>query len=267
VQGGSSPRIAEDVVVLPWNDADACVRLIAEHGPSLAAVIVDPLPLGLSLIPPQPGFLEALVDAARRHGVLLIGDEVLTFRLGFHGALHRHGIRADLLCLGKIIGGGFPVGLVGGRAEVMDVFDHTKAMLVHHGGTFNGNPVTTTAGLATMRQMTPEAYARLDGLGERLRERVRAMLARRGTAAQVFGAGSLFSVRLTGETLLDYRDLQRHIRAKPIYTRICHEMLARGILMSQRGIMGCLSTPMTEVEIDAFVDALEGALTAADLEA
>jgi len=110
---GSSARISDEVVVMPWNDADACEQLIEEHRTTLAAVIVDPLPLGLSMIPPLPGFLQRLRDVTRQNGILLIGDEVLTFRLGYHGISEIHGIRPDLLCLGKIIGGGFPVGAVG----------------------------------------------------------------------------------------------------------------------------------------------------------
>jgi glutamate-1-semialdehyde 2,1-aminomutase len=265
IERGCSPEICQDVVVMPWNDADACERLIHENRGRLAGVIIDPLPLGLSLIAPKPGFLQRLREVTQANDILLIGDEVLSFRLGFHGAFELHAVCPDLLCLGKIIGGGFPVGLIGGRADVMSVFDHTRAMLVHHGGTYNGNPVTTTAGLATMRQMTPDAYDRLNALGETLRARLGAMLARRGIAAQVFGAGSLFSVRLTDDVLTNYRDVHRHIQEKPAYARICHEMLARGILMSQRGIMGCLSTPMTEHELDAFVGALEDTLVSAPL--
>jgi glutamate-1-semialdehyde 2,1-aminomutase len=262
IEPGAAPGAAGDVVVMPWNDADACARLIETHRASLAAVIVDALPLGLGLVPPRPGFLERLREVTTSLGILLIADEVLTFRLGYHGAFQLMGIRSDLTCLGKIIGGGFPVGAVGGRADVMSVFDHTRATLVHHGGTYNGNPVTAAAGLVTMRKMTPEAYARLDTLGDSLRTKLGALLARRGTKAQVVGKGSLFCVRLTGEALRDWRTVARHMRAQPIYDQICHEMLARGVLISQRGILGCLSTPMDEPELDAFVAALDGSLTA-----
>jgi len=265
VDAGSCPTIGADVIVLPWNDSAACARLLDEHRASMAAVIVDPLPLALSLVAPQPGFLQSLREATARNGILLIGDEVLTFRLGYHGALHLHDVTPDLICLGKIIGGGFPVGAVGGCDEVMRVFDHTRGPLVHHGGTYNGNPVTATAGIATLAQMTPEAYARLDQLGESLREQLRAMLDRRGTPAQVLGRGSLFAVRLTADALENYRDVQQHITSTPLYSNICHEMLARGVLMSQRGIVGCLSTPMTPGDVSDFVEALEGALCALEV--
>jgi glutamate-1-semialdehyde 2,1-aminomutase len=257
---GTAPQAGADVVVLPWNDPEVCERLIDEHGGQLAAVILDSLPLGLSMIPPLPGFLERVVAAARRHSVLVIADEILNFRLGYHGAFASAGIQSDIVCLAKIIGGGFPVGAVGGRADIMDVFDHRRPDSVHHGGTYNGNPVSMVAGLVTMRRMTPEAYLRLNRLGDSLRDQIGGMLRSRGIAAQVFGRGSLFSVRLTAVPLRNWRDLSNHTRNEPIYGKICHGMLGRGIMMSQRGIMGSLSTPMGPSEIGAFVEALDSTL-------
>ena len=259
---GTAPGAGADVVVMPWNDAEACERLLGENKDQLAAVILDALPLGLSMVTPLPDFLERVVAAARRHGLLVIADEILNFRIDYHGVFAASGLTPDLVCLAKIIGGGFPVGAVGGRADIMEVFDHRRPNPVHHGGTYNGNPVSMVAGLVTMRRMTPEAYATLNRLGDSLREQLGAMLRGRGIAAQVFGRGSLFSVRLTADTLRNWRDVNNHTRGEPIYGKICHAMLGRGILMSQRGIMGSLSTPMGPSEIGAFVDALDSTLTA-----
>jgi glutamate-1-semialdehyde 2,1-aminomutase len=263
---GTAPSVAGDVVVMPWNDVETCTRLLEENRDTVAAVIVDALPLGLSLIAPVPGFLQRLREVTREHGILLVADQVLTFRLGYDGAFPDPAVRPDLVCLGKIIGGGLPVGATGGRADVMSVFDATKASLVHHGGTYNGNPVTMAAGLATLRKLTPAAFARLDVLGDTLRDKLRHLLAARRAKAQVLGRGSLFCVRLTDEPLRDWRSLTLHVQAHPIYRRVCHEMLARGVLMSQRGILGCLSTPMEEAELDVFVAALDGSLTALEAE-
>jgi glutamate-1-semialdehyde 2,1-aminomutase len=262
LDAGAAPSAASEVVVLPLNAADVCDRLIDEHRDQLAAVLIDALPLGLSLVPPQPGFLERLRELTRRHGILFIADEILNFRLGYHGLFHDLGIQPDVTCLGKIIGGGFPVGAVGASADLMKAFDHRRAGAVHHGGTYNGNPVTMAAGLATMRKMTPEAFARLDALGDSLRLQLTAMLRARGIAGQVFGRGSLFAVRLTQHELRDWRSISRHVASEPIYGKLCHEMLGRGILMSQRGIVGTLSTPMGPAEIGAFVVALDDALQA-----
>lgn len=253
---GTPPSVAEDVVILPWNRMEACHNLITRHKNELAAILVDPNPLGIGMIQPRPGFLEFLREETARYGILLVADEVLNFRISYHGAAHAFGMEPDLASFGKIIGGGFPVGAVGGSRRVMSVFDHTGSLKVHHGGTFNANPVSMTAGLETMRQMTPEAFDRLNGLGDYIRERLLRMFRDRGLAAQVCGRGSMFVAHLNGGELVDYRSLRGFSRTSPAYGALCHEMLLRGIIVSPRGIFGCLSTPMQEPEADAFVDAL-----------
>ena len=267
VEPGCSPAVARDVIVLPWNDEEACVRLIEENKSELAAILVDPLPAGIGFIPPRPGFLERLREVTRQCGVLFISDEVMSFRLHYHGALHELGIEADLTSLGKIIGGGFPIGAVAGRDDVMEVFDHTKQMKVHHGGTFNANPISMSAGLAAMRQMTPEAYDRLGGLGDYLRAQLSGMFAARGIGARVLGMGSLFSVTFAQGELQGFRSLKEGAEAGPDIHELCHEMLGRGILIPSYRLFGCLSTPMTERELDCFVNAMDESLSAQSVSA
>jgi glutamate-1-semialdehyde 2,1-aminomutase len=260
-EAGAPPSVAEDVIVMPWNNFAACERLIAAHKNRLAALVFDPLPLGIGLIAPQAGFIEFLREVTDQHGILLIADEVLTFRLSYRGATEEYGVSPDLVTLGKIIGGGFPVGAVAGSCEVMSVFDHTSNLQLHHGGTYNANPVTMTAGLETMRMMSPEAYERLDQMGEYMRRRLAEMLGERGIPAKINGKGSLFLALLTERELTDYRSLiGSYSRTNPLSGPLCHEMLRRGIVTSPRGVFGCLSTPMSESELDAFVDALDQSL-------
>ena len=262
IEAGAPSSQAADVVVMPWNNFEICRELVRSNQDQLAAVLVDPLPLGIGLIAPKAGFLEMLREETASRGILMIADEVLTFRVSYRGALDQYGIAPDLTALAKIIGGGLPVGAVAGSARVMSVFDHTRELKVHHGGTFNANPVTMTAGLETMRQMTPEAYGRLETMGDYIREQLTRMLHDRGTPAKVCGRGSLFLAHLTGEELVDYRSISGYSRSKPPYLDLCHEMLGRGIVTSPRGMFGCLSTPMTEAEMDAFVEALDRSLDA-----
>jgi glutamate-1-semialdehyde 2,1-aminomutase len=257
---GTPPSVAADVVILPWNGFEECRHLIARHKDDLAAVLVDPMPLGVGMIAPRQGFLDLLREETARHGILLVADEVLNFRISFHGAAHAFGIAPDLASFGKIIGGGFPVGGVGGSRRVMSVFDHTGSLKVHHGGTFNANPVTMTAGLETMRQMTPEAFDRLNSLGDYIRGRLMRMFHDCGLAGQVCGRASMFVAHLNGGELVDYRSLRSFSRTSPAYGKLCHEMLERGIIISPRGVFGCLSTPMGEPEADAFVDALDNSI-------
>ncbi len=261
---GTPTSVKQDVVVLPWNRPEACVKLLQRNKDELAAVLVDPMPLGIGMIAPRPGFLEWLREETARHGILLIADEVLNFRLAYHGACHASGIVPDLVTFGKIIGGGFPVGAVAGSRRAMSVFDHTGALKVHHGGTFNANPVTIVAGLETMRNMTQDAFDRLNHLGEYMREGLRRLFRDTRRPAQVCGAGSMFLAHLTADQLTDFRSLQGFSRTNPIYGGLCHKMLEYGFILSPRGIFGCLSTPMSESELDGLVQALGRALSELD---
>jgi len=205
-----------------------------------------------------------LREETARRGILLIDDEVMSFRISYRGALAEYGIPPDLVCLAKIIGGGVPVGAVARPNEVMSVFDHTRSPQVHHSGTFNANPVTMTAGLETMKQMTEEAFGRLDRMGEYLREQLARRLLDRGIAIRITGKGSLFAGHLMREAPRDFRSIAGGSRPQAFYTELCHRMLACGIVSSARGIFGCLSTPMTDAELDAYVDAVERSLVALD---
>ncbi len=263
---GTPESVARDVIVMPWNRPEACRKLIQQNRNDLAAVLVDPMPLGIGMIAPRPGFLPWLREETARCGIVLIADEVLNFRLAYHGAFHAHGITPDLATFGKIIGGGFPVGAVAGSRVTMSVFDHTGALKVHHGGTFNANPVTIVAGLETMRLMTPEAFDRLNGLGEYIRDRLRRLFRDTRRSAQVCGDGSLFLAHLTADELIDFRSLRGFSRTNPIYGDLCHKLLEYGFILSPRGIFGCLSTPMSEAELDGLVEALGRALQNRDRE-
>lgn len=260
-----SPRVADDVVTLPFNNFEICRQLIVENADDLAAVLIDPLPAALGLMAPADGFLAFLREITQAHGILLVADEVLSFRVDYHGACHASGVVPDLMALGKIIGGGFPVGAVGGTLQAMQVFDHRLHEKVHHGGTYNANPVTMVAGYETMRQMTADEFDRLNGLADRLRIGLGEMLTRRGLKHRISGRGSLFAILLTDREPLDFRTVSEARAAHPELASIVHEMLARGILLGARGLFGCLSTPMTATEIDAFVAALDGSLEALGL--
>jgi glutamate-1-semialdehyde 2,1-aminomutase len=264
VEPGTPENVARDVVVLPWNRLEACRKLIQRNKSDLAALLVDPMPLGIGMIAPRQGFLPWLREETARYGIALIADEVLNFRLSYHGACHASGIAPDLTTFGKIIGGGFPVGAVAGSQRVMSVFDHTAALKVHHGGTFNANPVTIAAGLETMRHMTPQEFDRLNRLGEYVRDGLRRLFRDAHRSAQVCGDGSMFLAHLTAEELIDFRSLRGFSRTNPIYGELCHKMLEYGFILSPRGIFGCLSTPMSEAELDGLVEALGRALSALD---
>jgi glutamate-1-semialdehyde 2,1-aminomutase len=262
IEPGTPASVANEVIVLPWNDFATSRELIRQNRDHLAAVLVDALPAAIGLIAPVAGFLELLREETESAGALLISDEVMSFRLSYRGAMHQYGIHPDLTALGKIIGGGFPVGAVAGSRAVMSVFDHTGDLKVHHGGTYNANPITMVAGFETMRQLTSDVFERLNGMGDYLRQRLARMLGDRALPARITGQGSLFAAHLVDHELVDFRSLSGFSRSNPAYEELCHELLARGIIISPRGVFGCLSTPMSEAELDALVDALDRSLTA-----
>lgn len=254
---GTPPSVLEDVVVLPFNRPEIAARRIECEAKRLAAVIVDPLPNRAGLVPATPQFLRAVREVTAAHGILLIFDEVISFRLGRQGAQGHFGIRPDLTTLAKIIGGGFPVGAVGGRADLMAVFDPRPGKpAVPHAGTFNANPATMAAGLATMRLLDEAAYSRLDALGGQLRKGIDACFERCRFPGHVTGLGSLFRIHPHQRELIDYRSsVLDSAEAKRLET-LHRGLLDHGVLIAPSGL-GCLSTVITEAEIDHFLEALE----------
>jgi glutamate-1-semialdehyde 2,1-aminomutase len=257
---GIPREIVDNVVVLPWNDAEACEAILEEEGANIAALLVDPM-LGIGgILPPAPGFLEGLRAVTERLGVVLIFDEVISFRIAPGGAQERFGVRPDLTTLGKIIGGGLAVGAFGGRADIMDAYDPRKGgPRISHGGTFNANPLTMAAGIVTLTELTPPAYARLDQLGDRLRSRVAVVMRDRGLRAQVSGVGSLFCLHWTATPLTDYRSSRPEDPSTPL--ALFMGLLNEGIMLTQRG-MGACSLAMSDADVDRFVDALGRVLDA-----
>jgi glutamate-1-semialdehyde 2,1-aminomutase len=233
---GIPDAVAETLVVCPFDDVDGTRAALEPHLDDLAAIIVEPVLGSGGVLPAANEFLEFLRELTRDAGALLVFDEIISFRIGYHGAQGRYGVTPDLTTLGKIIGGGLPVGALGGRADVMALFDPRRDDRIGHGGTFNANPLTMAAGLATLAELPPDRFDALEALAGELEAGVNAQ-----TAATATAVGSLFRIELPSAALLP--DL--HVG-----------LLANGILMTQRG-MGCLSTPMTSAEIGAFVDAVQ----------
>ncbi|HEV8638741.1 MAG TPA: aspartate aminotransferase family protein [Chloroflexota bacterium] len=258
--GGLADDVLGQVLTLPYNDRPGVERLLEQHGRSLAAVIVDPLSNRAGFPPPADGFLPFLREIARSYGVVLVYDEVISFRLGRGGAQGKYGGDPDLTTFGKVIGGGLPVGAVGGRAEVMALLDPSGgAPRVISGGTFSGNPLTMAAGLAAVEAMTSDEFARLDRLGERLRGGANALFREAGVPGQLTGDGSLFRILLTDEPIVDYRSSVRRAAPAARMAKLHRELLDEGVVISITGL-GCLSTPMADPEVDAFLGALERAL-------
>ena len=249
---------AEDIL-LPFNDADTAERTLRQHAGDLAALLVDPLPHRPGFIDPVDGFLAMLRKVTRELEIVLISDEIISFRLGYHGPQERYGYAADLTTLGKIIGGGFPVGAFGGRADIMNAFDPARGSArLTHGGTFNGNPVTMVAGYASMAMLTPDAFDRLAALGQRTREGLANVIEARGVSWQVAGQASLFKLHPHPRPLRDYRSSLPTAAERASLEQFYLAMLGQGFVLTPE-LAGALSTPMTDQHVDELVHAADNA--------
>ena len=254
--GGGSPINAPfEFVVAPYNDTEATLALIARHGPSLAAVILEPMQGSGGCLPADPDFLRAVAAAAREAGALLVLDEVMTSRLAPGGLGASRGVTPDLMTLGKYIGGGMSFGAFGGRADLMDRFDPRRPDALPHAGTFNNNVLTMAAGYAGLTELfTPEAAAALNARGEALRARLNALCATAGAPLCFTGIGSMLAVhtqagpvRTPGEAARDDAKLKE---------LFFFDLLAQGIWLARRGMMA-LSLPVGDAECDRLVGGVE----------
>jgi len=257
---GSPQSALQDVLVMPANDVDRALAILDAHRSDVACVLLDLMPHRAGLRPADPAFIAAIREWTARNGALLVLDEVITFRTEVGGMQQRYGLRADLTALGKIIGGGFPVGALAGRADVMDVMNPQASKLLYPlSGTFSANPVTMTAGLAAMQHYDAAAVARLNALAERAMHGIREAIGRTNAEACVTGTGSMFRVHMKRTPPLDYRQQFLSADESKRLKLLLEHLFQEGFLMINT-CSATLSTPMTEVEIDALVDAVEGGL-------
>lgn len=258
--GGTPMSVLGEVIVIPFNQTREAERILTRHAHELACVLVDPMPNRAGLIPATPEFLNMLRGVTHDTGMLLVFDEVISFRLGHGGAQGIAGVIPDMTTLGKIIGGGFPIGAVAGKAEVMAVFDPRRGKpLAPHGGTFNANPISMVAGAAAMELMTPQAFEKLNALGDKARQGVERAFAECGVDGQVTGGGSLMRIHMTSAPLVDYRSALASEAQKAGLAALVDFMRANGILMAGTGLCA-LSTAMGEAEVDEFCETFAAAL-------
>ncbi len=254
------PKSSEkDVLVTPFNNEKTAERIITEHKRELAAVIVEGIMGAAGMIPPENDYLKHLQNIAQENGVLLIIDEVISFRLSRGGAQQVFDVKPDLTAMGKTIGGGLPVGAFGGREDVMAVFSPKQKRPAHHSGTFVATPLAAAAGIAGLKEMTAEALDRINSLGWSLRERLERILDDLKIKAQIKGYGSLQQIHFTPEPVFDAQTAfftqERNV------LRLFHlSMMNKGIFMPNRGFFA-ISTPMSRADTDKAVEAAAESLS------
>jgi len=252
---GVTRASSSEVLIAPYNDLETTSQIITEHAQEIAAVIVEPLHRCTT---PIAGFLEGLRDITLKHDILLIFDEVMTgFRLAYGGAQEYYGVVPDLAALGKALGGGYPVGAVVGRADILDLCNEAnlgQEKYVWFASTLGGNPLTATAALATLEELrNPGTYKHLFAVGEKLRSGFESILSELGIAAQVLGDGPLCALSFTGEKVIDYRTGFRSDRAKERAFKL--GLFENGIFLNPLSTKLYLSTAHGVEEIDMILSA------------
>ncbi len=258
---GLTDETVGQILVAPFNDLALTTHLIETHAPELAAVIVEPLQ---RCTPPRRRFLESLRAATARNGVLLIFDEVVTgFRLAYGGAQEYYGVTPDLVAYGKALGGGYPIGAFGARAEVMSLVHEERIGredYVWMASSLGGNPVSCAAALAALSvYREPDTYAHLHELGEYLRAGMRRLASARGLSAQVIGDGPLAQIVFSPHPVFDYRSTHRGDRVRA--RRLMLALFERGVFLNPMGTKLYLSLAHTHAICDEFLDHFDAALS------
>ena len=255
---GISKTAVDDIFIMPFNDIVTAEKIIRKHADELAAVIVEPVNGQCGMVPAKPEFLEGLRRLTDDLGIVLIFDEVIAFRIAYGGAQDYYGVKPDLTCFGKVVGGGMPVGAFGGRDDIMSLWDPSEGgSVVQHAGTFNGNPMTAVAGVATLESLTADKYEYLEHLGNMLRNKLRTLFAELEVPMSVTGVASLFALQFTPTEVIDYRTYATN--NKEMLQTMFIGLLNEGFLMSNR-CAGNVSTVHTEDDVDAFVLAVKNVL-------
>ena len=257
VARGTPAHVLNDVVIFPFNDTQRTLKLLDQSASELACVLIDLVPQRAGLIPAHAEYIKAIREWTTRHNVLLIFDEVISFRMGFAGAAEWYDVQPDLTTLGKIIGGGFPVGALAGLDRFMSVLDPAqKEIPFPWSGTFSANPVTMTAGHVAMAMYDQVSIDRINQIGQTAREMIDDLIAETGVKASVTGAGSMFRIHPKAVAPTDYRSTWQTMEERH-KTKLLVEHLYRHGFMMFRTCTAALSTPISQTELDQFGDVLK----------
>jgi glutamate-1-semialdehyde 2,1-aminomutase len=254
---GTPSSVLAEVVIIPFNDPERAAAILDKHRGELACVLLDPMPHRVGLTPATREFVAALREWTRSDGSLLLFDEVITFRSEYGGGQQWYDVSPDLTAMGKLIGGGFPVGAIAGRADVMEVMNPlAKQVLFPHSGTFSANPITMTAGLVAMELFDRAAVEHVNRLAQRARAAIDDAIRTTGVTASVTGRGSMFRVHMKDRPPRNYREAFTTPAEAERLNLLLDHLFAEGFMMINT-CSATTSTAMGNTEIDALVAAME----------
>jgi len=260
---GIPQSIFKDIIIIPFNDSDAAVKIIEEYPDELAAVMLEPVAgFGMGVVPAEQPYLKALREVTEKHNIVLIFDEIVTaFRIGgMGGAAKYYGVTPDLNCFGKPIGGGFPVGAFGGRKDIMESTCNPTAdpeYKIFQSGTFTGNPITATAGLACLTELESKDYSYIDNLGDKVRTTLQKLAHDAGITMQVTGICSVFMPHINSGPIKNNRD---KIKGDVMKQReFCLGMIANGVYLPPMHA-GAICFAHTERDVDEVLNIAEKVL-------
>lgn len=252
---GVPEGVAQNTITVPYNDLESVKYAFEQFGDDIAGVIVEPVAGNMGVVPPMPGFLEGLRDITKQNGSLLIFDEVMTgFRVGYNCAQGYYNVTPDITCLGKVIGGGLPVGAYGGRAEIMEQIAPSGP--IYQAGTLSGNPLAMTAGLETLSQLTPDTYKEFERKADMLEAGLTAAAKKFDLPHRITRAGSMVGFFFTNEEVTNYE--QAKTSNLDYFAMYYREMANQGVFLPPSQFEGMfLSTAHTDEDIEKTIQAAE----------
>ncbi|NQT65027.1 MAG: aspartate aminotransferase family protein, partial [FCB group bacterium] len=247
---GTPQGVLDDVVIFPFNDIERAISILDQNAENIACVLIDPVPHRVGLIHANTDFIEAMYKWTRKNGALLVFDEVVTLRVNYSGAQDNYSVKPDLTALGKMIGGGFPVGALAGRAEIMKVLDPSESKLLFpHSGTFSANPITMIAGRVAMELFDEEAVLKLNALTQKAINQIKEAIKLVDIPISITGAGSMFRIHLTAIPPTSYREAFQTKEAAILIRKLLDYLFISEKIMMVNTCTCMFSTAITQKEV------------------
>lgn len=254
---GTPQKLLDDVVIFPFNDIERTINLLEQNADQIACVLIDPVPHRIGLFPATSEFIEAIYNWTRKNNALMVFDEVVSYRVTYAGAQCNYSVKPDLTALGKIIGGGYPVGAVAGKAEIMEVLNPRATFLKHpHSGTFSANPVSMTAGRIAMEMFDEQAILNLNTLAMTARKQIEESIKIADVPVCITGAGSMFKLHFQENAPNTYRDAYQNKETREIINDLLDYLFLKEDIIMINTLACMFSTTLTQKDIDRLSEAL-----------